>query len=80
MLDHEGLNLDAQLKLETDARDLVMLVLDNLQEKLRLFISLISQPDTNPNDDTRLVLSSAARGVLNDIVGSVHRLYRLTPS
>lgn len=36
MLDHEGLNLDAQLKLETDARDLVMLVLDNLQEKLRL--------------------------------------------
>lgn len=36
MLDHEGLNLDAQLELETDTRDLVMLVLNNLQEKLRL--------------------------------------------
>ncbi|KAL6825813.1 hypothetical protein J3E69DRAFT_366387 [Trichoderma sp. SZMC 28015] len=79
MLDHEGLNLDAQLELETDVRDLVMLVLNNLQEKLRLFINLIPQPDTNLNDNTRLVLSSAARGVLNDIVGSVHRLYRLTP-
>lgn len=35
--------------------------------------------DTNSNDDTRLVLSNAARGALGDIIGSVDALYRLRP-
>ncbi|KAL5083068.1 hypothetical protein Trisim1_002196 [Trichoderma cf. simile WF8] len=83
----KSVSLDTQLKPEPDARDLVMLVLDDLKEDLRLFINLILQRhtlflgsgDTNSNDDTRLILSGAARGVLSDIVGSVDRLYRLIP-
>ncbi|KAL7954471.1 hypothetical protein V8C34DRAFT_319831 [Trichoderma compactum] len=83
---HKSVNLDTQLKPEPDARDLMMLRLGNLQEDLRVFISLFRQRpdfhgsgDTNSNDDTRLVLSNAARGALGDIIESVDALYRLIP-